>query len=74
MTMDTQAQLVENRVRILEKENERMNKKIREAVRQAEKMDAIREEQNKRYQEMQELKAQQAWDVEQQKMKNQDSR
>jgi hypothetical protein len=44
--------LVENRVRILEKENERMNKKIREAVRQAEKMDAIREEQNKRYQMM----------------------
>lgn len=72
--METQAQLVENRVRILEKENERMNKKIREAVRQAEKMDAIREEQNRRYQDMQELKAQQAWDVEQQKMKNQDSR
>ena len=48
---------MENRVRILEKENERMNKKIREAVRQAEKMDAIREEQNKRYTRMQELKA-----------------
>jgi len=47
--MDNQALLVENRVRILEKENDRMNKKIREAVRQAEKMDAIKDEQNKRY-------------------------
>ena len=34
-----------------------MNKKIREAMRQAEKMDAIREEQNKRYERMQEFRA-----------------
>lgn len=62
--------MVENRVRILEKENERMNKKIREAVRQAEKMDAIREEQNKRYTRMQQLKAHHEWETEQQRMKN----
>lgn len=47
-----------------------MNKKIREAVRQAEKMDAIREEQNKRYTRMQELRAFQQWETEQQRMKN----
>ena len=43
-TMDQQARSVENRVKILEKEEERMNKKIREAMRQAEKMDTIRQE------------------------------
>ena len=42
--MDQQALLVENRVKILEKEEQRMSKKIREAMRQAEKMDMIREE------------------------------
>lgn len=39
----TEAQLVENRVKILEKEEERMLKKINEARRQAEKMEIIRD-------------------------------
>lgn len=37
--MDDQAMLVENRVKILEKEEQQMNKKIREAVRQTERME-----------------------------------
>ena len=51
-----------------------MNKKIREAVRQAEKMDAIREEQNKRYTRMQQLKAHHQWETEQQRLKNQEAK
>lgn len=51
-----------------------MNKKIREAMRQAEKMDSIREEQNRRYQKMQEFRAQQEWDTEQQKLRNIESK
>ena len=74
MTMDHQAQLVENRVKILEKEEQRMNKKIREAMRQAEKMDAIREEQNRRYEKMQEFRAHQEWETEMQRLKNQETK
>lgn len=51
-----------------------MNKKIREAMRQAEKMDSIREEQNRRYQKMQEFRAQQEWDTEQQRLRNIESK
>lgn len=61
-------------MRILERENERMNSKIREAVRQAEKMNSIKDEQDRRYQMMMDFKATQQWKVEQQKMKNQESK
>ena len=37
-TTDLEASLVENRVRVLKKEEERMQKKINEARRQAQKM------------------------------------
>lgn len=49
-----------------------MNKKIREAMRQAEKMDAIREEQNRRHEMMLEFRTHQEWETECQKMKNYD--
>lgn len=51
-----------------------MNKKIKEAMRQAEKMDAIREEQNRRYQNMQEFRALQDWETENQRAKNMESK
>ena len=52
----TEAQLVENRVKVLEKEEERMMKKINEARRQAHKMEATREANNQHFIEMAELK------------------
>ena len=74
MTMDQQALLVENRVKILEKEEHRMSKKIREAMRQAEKMDMIREEQNRRYEMMQEFRAHQEWETDQQRARNNEAK
>ena len=50
--MKNEALLTENRVRILEKEEARMMKKIKEARRQADKLKACRDEANRRYHEM----------------------
>lgn len=56
ITTQVEAQLVENRVKVLEKEEERMMKKINEARKQAHKMEEMREERNSHYMNMVEFK------------------
>lgn len=56
MNANHEATLIENRVRVLAKEEEKMMKKIREARRQAQKMEDTRNEQNERYARMVEFR------------------
>jgi hypothetical protein len=56
MNTDHEAQLIENRVRILKKEEEKMLKKINEARRQANKLSETRDMQNERYARMVEFR------------------
>ena len=59
-----EAKLVENRVKVLQKEEERMLKKIEEARKQANKMEETREANNSRYKFMMEFRMKQAFDNE----------
>ena len=57
-----EARLVENRVKVLEKEEERMMKKVNEARKQAQKMAETREERNSHYINMVEFKLKRKFD------------
>ena len=57
-----EARLVENRVKVLEKEEERMMKKVNEARKQAQRMAETREERNSHYINMVEFKLKRKFD------------
>jgi len=57
-----EARLVENRVKVLEKEEERMMKKVNEARKQAQRMAETREERNSHYMNMVEFKLKRKFD------------
>ncbi len=70
MNAEIEANIVENRVKVLLKEEERMIKKIDEARRQAQKMIEMKEMQNERYLKMVEFKIKKEADEEAQRQKN----
>ncbi len=70
MNAEFEANIVENRVKVLLKEEERMIKKIDEARRQAQKMIEMKEMQNERYLKMVEFKIKKEADEEAQRQKN----
>ena len=70
MNAEFEANIVENRVKVLLKEEERMIKKIDEARRQAQKMIQMKEMQNERYLKMVEFKIKKEADEEAQRQKN----
>ena len=70
MNAEFEANIVENRVKVLLKEEERMIKKIDEARRQAQKMIEMKEMQNERYLKMVEFKIKKEADEVAQRQKN----